>query len=413
MAFTYDIFCKLYPAGIKIASLFNPKAKLWVKGRRNIFQNLQNTVGDNQQPLLWMHCASLGEFEMGRPVLEAFKVQYPNYKILLTFFSPSGYEIRKNYNGADYIFYLPSDSKENAARFVEICKPTLAIFVKYEFWHYYLQTLKTNDIPLLLISAVFRQDQLFFKQYGEFFKKDLACFRHFFVQNKESLDLLKTIEITNATISGDTRFDRVVEIAKNWQPIPLIEQFCQDNSVFVAGSTWAEDENCFAPFVLAHPEIKHIIVPHDISDERVNDCLKKFPTAIRFSQYKNEPEKTNANILIIDNIGMLSRLYRYATVTYVGGAWGTKGIHNILEAAVFGKPVLFGPYFEKNYEAQELIYAGGGFSSSEPNALVPQLTTLFSNTEILQKSSEAAGNFVQKRTGATDIVMNYIGQLPL
>lgn len=367
------------------------------------------TVGQNTQPLLWMHCASLGEFEMGRPVLEAFRQQHPEYKILLTFFSPSGYEIRKNYAGADYIFYLPNDGRKNAERFIEISKPKLAIFVKYEFWHYYLQTLKSNSIPLLLISAVFRPDQLFFKKQGEFFKKDLECFQYFFVQNQDSLQLLNSIGIHNVVLSGDTRFDRVVEIAQTWQPIPLIEQFCQNKSVFVAGSTWPEDENCFAPFVQAHPEIKSIIAPHDISDERIADCLKRFPNAVRFSQYKNNPS-TDAPILIIDNIGMLNKLYRYAAITYVGGAWGTKGIHNILEAAVFGKPVFYGPNFPKHYEARELVDAGGAFTDNDPQQLCHKIEQLFSHEADLGKASTAAGDFVKNHIGATKIIMAYIGK---
>lgn len=412
MTFTYDIFCKLYPTAIKVASLFNPKAKQWVKGRKNIFQKLEETVGKNQDSLLWMHCASLGEFEMGRPVLETFRRENPGYKILLTFFSPSGYEIRKNYKGADYIFYLPNDSRNNAARFIEICKPQFTIFVKYEFWHYYLQTLKANSIPLLLISAVFRPDQLFFKKHGDFFKKDLECFQYFFVQNESSFALLKSIGIKNATISGDTRFDRVVEIAETWQPIPLIEQFCADKPTFVAGSTWQEDEDSFAPFVNEHPQYKHIIVPHDISEERVTDCLKKFPNSIRFSQYEHATMQNGSSILIIDNIGMLNRLYNYATVTYVGGAWGTKGIHNILEAAVFGKPVLYGPNFSKNYEAQELIDVGGAFSYNDPVGISKQLALLFSDETLLEQASESAGDFVKNHIGATEIIMEYInGQL--
>lgn len=405
MSFTYDIFCKLYPTGIKIASLFNPKAKLWVKGRKHIFQKLQETVGQNQSSLLWMHCASLGEFEMGRPVLEAFKKQYPHYKILLTFFSPSGYEIRKNYPEADYIFYLPNDSQENAKRFVEICKPTLAIFVKYEFWHYYLQTLKANNIPLLLISAVFRPDQLFFKKHGEFFKKDLECFQYFFVQNQASIELLNSIGINNAMVSGDTRFDRVLEISQKWQPIPLIEQFCQGKEVFVAGSTWPEDENCFAPFV-NNSEVRSIIAPHDISENRIQECLKTFPNSVRFSQLNNS--ETNAHILIIDNIGMLNKLYRYADITYIGGAWGTKGIHNILEAAVFGKPVFYGPNFSKNYEAQELIDAGGAFTAVEPKELNQKIEHLFSHKDGLKKAANASAAFVQNHIGATDIILQYI-----
>lgn len=411
MAFTYDIFCKLYPATVKLVSLFNPKAKLWVKGRKNIFQRLQETVGQNTQPLLWMHCASLGEFEMGRPVLEKFREQHPNYKILLTFFSPSGYEFRKDYKGVDYIFYLPSDGLKNAQRFIEICNPNLAIFVKYEFWHYYLQTLKANNIPLLLISAVFREDQLFFKKNGSFFKNDLLCFQHFFVQNEASMALIKSIGFKNATLSGDTRFDRVVEVAETWQPIPLIDQFCQHQPTFVAGSSWQEDEASFAPFVNAHPENKYIVAPHDISEERIQGCLKKFPNAIRFSQYKNDGGLNDSNVLIIDNIGMLNKLYKYATVTYVGGAWGTKGIHNILEAAVFGKPVLYGPNFSKNYEAQELVEVGGAFTVKEPQEISAQLAHLFSHPEDLQKASEAAGDFVKNNIGATEVIIEYINSI--
>ena len=410
MALTYDIFCKLYPIGIRIASLFNPKAKLWIKGRKGIFQQLEKKFENAQNPLLWMHCASLGEFEMGRPVLESFRKEYPNYKILLTFFSPSGYEIRKDYKGADYIFYLPNDSEENARRFVEITKPTLAIFVKYEFWHYYLQTLKLHQIPLLLISAVFRPDQLFFKKHGEFFKKDLECFRYFFVQNQDSLQLLNSIGITQATVSGDTRFDRVWEVRQLWQPITIIENFCQDAPILVAGSTWQEDEECLSIFIKKNPSVKSIIVPHDISEKRIEDCLQTFPDAIRYSDYKENSQNHN-RVLIIDNIGMLNRLYQYATITYIGGGWGNKGIHNILEAAVYGKPVFYGPHFSKNYEAQDLIDAGGAFSSENPQELSEKMDHILQNENALTKSSQAALDFVKSRIGATEIIMQYISLL--
>ena len=356
-----------------------------------------------------MHCASLGEFEQGRPVLEKLKIQNATCKILITFFSPSGYEVSKQYDGADYIFYLPMDSQSNAKAFFDIVNPKLILFVKYEFWYYYLAEAGKRNIPLILISGVFRKDQPFFKWYGDLHRKMLSSFQHIFVQNKKSAELLQSLGFANnVTHVGDTRFDRVIAIAENSQPIPLVEVFIKDHAVIVAGSTWTEDDEELDHFANTNPDIKFIIAPHDVGKERIDECKKLYKNSILFSEVNNRDFATGKNVLIIDNIGMLSRLYKYATICYVGGAFGDDGVHNVLEAAVYGKPVVFGPEYEKFIEAEELIETGGGYSIENALELEVLLRLLLGKGEDFNAAIKASKEYVYSKKGPTDAIINYI-----
>ncbi|HEU5164168.1 MAG TPA: glycosyltransferase N-terminal domain-containing protein [Chitinophagaceae bacterium] len=406
--FFYNIFLFLYQAGIGIASLWNDKAKLWLNGRKNIFEELNSKVKSQKSKVIWFHCSSLGEFEQGRPVIEKLRSQNPHFKFLLTFFSPSGFEIRKDYKGADWVFYLPLDSKKNAKRFFEIADPSLVVFVKYDYWYYYLTECKKRDIPLLLVSGIFRKDQPFFKWYGSLHRRMLKCFNHFFVQDKESLQLLQSLHINNATVTGDTRFDRVSEIAKNFKPIEEIEKFCGSSPVIVAGSTWPEDEKLIKDATALFPDLKIIIAPHEIHKEHINQLKSIFPNAMLHSLLVAQSyQPIISSCLIIDNIGMLSRLYYYATISYVGGGFN-KGIHNTLEAAVYGKPVLFGPNYKKFREAIGLIETGGGICINSGIELSTILQKFISNKGELESTSRNSFDFVNQNRGATDKIFHYI-----
>jgi 3-deoxy-D-manno-octulosonic-acid transferase len=390
---------------------FNPKAKQWHTGRKQILNKIAVALAPNTKPIIWMHCASLGEFEQGRPVLEGLQKQYPNYNILLTFFSPSGYKVHKNYTGAHYVFYLPMDSKSNAAKFLQITKPSIAIFVKYEFWHYYLTQLKKLQIPTILIAGIFRNNQVFFKWYGAFYKNLLHTFSAFFVQDKSSETLLATVGIIDQVyIGGDTRFDRVIEIAAGFTPIDSIAQFCNNELVVVAGSTWLEDDETIAHFEKANPHIKFIIAPHDITNQRLQNCLGLYKNAVLYSDYvKNIHTATqNFNTLVIDNVGMLSKLYHYASISYIGGGFGADGIHNCLEAAVHYKPVLFGPVYDKYIEAIGLVEAGGAISIEDALDFEAVANELFSNDNKRKEMGQLAGGFVLAHKGASAKIIHYI-----
>ena len=392
----YNLFIWIYTKGIQLASLWNPKAKQWLEGRRNILQNLTNSVAElNKEQhagFIWMHCASLGEFEQGRPVLESLRNNYPRHKILLTFFSPSGFEVRKNYPGADLIFYLPIDSKKNATAFLKITQPCLAIFVKYEFWFHYLHELKKQDIPTILISAIFHPHQTFFKWYGRLHRYMLSCFTQTFVQNISSKELLLNIgHGMNVQVSGDTRFDRVSDIHKQFIAMPAIAKFVDQKKTLVAGSTWREDEKLFQDLMLSFPELKLIIAPHEIHASHIHELTNRFPSAILFSQLINEKSPATAHCLIIDNIGMLSSLYHYAHISYIGGGFNESGIHNILEAAVYNKPVIFGPNYSKFNEATDLLKSGGAHSVKDKKELEKVLENLLSNCSTTEKIVSALG----------------------
>lgn len=405
----YNIFIKLYPLVAFLISNRNKKAKLWVQGRKNIFDRLKMAFSNNNESIIWIHCSSLGEFEQGRPVIDALKLKYSKYKILLTFFSPSGFEVQKNYENADWVFYLPIDSPKNAQQFFDIVQPKFILFIKYEFWHYYLQEAKRRNIAIILISGVFRNTQPFFKWYGSFYKEILFCFNHFFVQNETSNKLLNQLTFTNVTICGDTRFDRVLQIAENFKPLEEIEFFIGDSKVIVAGSTWIEDDETLIHFLKANTTIKSIIAPHNINNERLKECLGIYKNAILYSDYiKSVNDYTKVNCLIIDNIGMLSRLYKYATIAYIGGGFGNDGIHNILEAAVYGKPLVFGPEYEKFIEAEDLIEQNGAISIDSAIALEEALNKLLKEESYLQQMAENAKIYVYAKGGATEKIMNYI-----
>jgi len=412
----YLLFIHSYHLGIRIASLWNPKAKLWVAGRKQF-----PPIPKDGSKTVWMHCSSLGEFEQGRPLLEAVKKQYPKVKIVLTFFSPSGYEAMKNYKGAGHIFYLPMDSAANAKKMVSALQPDLVLWVKYEFWFYYLTELKKRNIPVLMVSGIFRESQPFFKWYGGMWKEMLNSFSHFFVQNETSKDLLATVGITeNVSISGDTRFDRVIEIAERFEPLPLIEKFCGNSKVLVAGSTWEEDEEELIHYVKSNPQIKFIIAPHEIHEGNIKDVQKEFAGAVLYSTLSSQhwpnttdhrsliTDSSKTNCLIIDNIGMLSKLYRYAHITYVGGGFQDSGIHNVLEPAVHGKPVIYGPEYEKFAEAVDLIECGAGTCINNALELEKVLAELWGNEILLKQKSEAAKNYVYSKAGATEKIMGYI-----
>ncbi len=404
----YNIVIRGYAAAIRLASLWNPKARLWVSGRRNVFKKLGDALGNNTRPVVWMHSSSLGEFEQGRFLLENLRKQYPSVCIVITFFSPSGYEVMKNYKVADHIFYLPLPTARNARRFIEIVNPRLVLWIKYDYWYHYLTGLKKRNIPLLLISAIFHRHQPFFRWYGQLYKKMLECFSWMFVQTPESARRLESIGFTNnVSVNGDTRFDRVIDIAENFTNLPLIEKFIGDAQVIVAGSTWPEDEEELDHYANSHPQIKFILAPHEIDEDHLADIEKLFHHSVRYSQLERN-DSSRANTLIIDNIGMLSRLYHYATITYVGGGFGDDGVHNVLEAAVYRKPVVFGPVFSKFTEAIGLLEEGGAFTIESALELEKTLGDLLSDRKLYEECSDAAGKFVYSHKGATQNILNYI-----
>jgi 3-deoxy-D-manno-octulosonic-acid transferase len=403
----------VYKAGIYLVSFGNRKAKLWISGRRNIFKKLKIAVaGLTNEKIVWMHCASLGEFEQGRPVLQKIKNEFPDAFIVITFFSPSGFEIIKNNKDFKNIFYLPMDSELHAKKWMNILKPDLVLWVKYEYWHYYLQEIKKRNIPLLMVSGVYRDSQTFFKWYGGFYRNMLHAFTHFFVQNESSKEKLQElVSVEKITVSGDTRCDRVINIIRNFIEVPGIADFCGDKKVIVAGSTWEDDEAEWTHYVREHPELIFIIAPHEIDDENLEDVQKEFAGSVFYSEWiedRSQFDNQEPNCLIIDNIGMLSRLYYYATITYVGGGFGYDGLHNILEATVYGKPVIFGPAYDKNFEAEELIDSSGAISIENAIELEKVVDQLLNDKEELVARSEAAKNYVYKNAGATDKIVLFI-----
>ena len=401
MYWVYHISTLIYGLLVNIVALFNTKAKLFIEGRKDIFAQIKLKVNRSEQPI-WFHFASLGEFEQGRPVLEELKKIKPTEKIIITFFSPSGYEIRKNYALADGIFYLPLDTPANARKFIDLVNPKMAIFTKYEFWPNYFNILGNHNIPLYVISGIFRENQVFFKWYGGFYRNVLKNVNYFFVQNEESKALLRSIDILNVEVSGDTRFDRVYENAQHPKELPIIEKFCGTAPVVVAGSTWPEDEKHLVTLAAKYPDWKLIIAPHEIHRSHIDEIEKLFPSALKFSELTALSIEKNSNILIIDNIGMLSSLYQYGNIAYIGGGFGV-GIHNTLEAAAFGLPVIFGPKYQKFQEAKDLIALRAAKSISNSAELL-QAFEDFNQTE----SGGIASNYVAQQKGATEMIIKKI-----
>ena len=407
MILLYDLGIRLYYLIIAVVSPFNKKAKLWITGRQKWHSKLVAAV-EKDAPIAWFHCASLGEFEQGRPLIEALKQQKPEYKILLTFFSPSGYEVRKNYQGADYVFYLPLDTRRNARRLIKAINPKVVVFVKYEFWYHILKAIHRANIPIYIVSAIFRSDQLFFKWYGGLYRRILTFFEHIFVQSSDSEALLNGIGVTNVTVAGDTRFDRVADNAKAAKVIPMIEAFAKDSKVLVGGSTWPKDEELIAGyFTSQRPSLKLIIAPHEIHNDQVESLIAKIGLpAVRFTQYTNQ-DLSKAQVLVIDTIGILSSVYRYGDIAYIGGGFGA-GIHNTLEAAVFGIPVIFGPNHHKFREAVGLKSCGGGISISSQEELNLSLNALLTSAQELENAGKAAYSYIYSSLGATSIILKRI-----
>jgi len=406
----YNLFLWTYRLAIHLVSPWNDKARRWLEGRKGLIEKIRQALETETAPIIWMHCASLGEFEQGRPVLELLKGKYPQYKFFITFYSPSGYEVRKNYEGADYVFYLPMDSPVRSKQFIQIVNPVFVLWIKYDYWYYYLQALKDRKIPLVLVSSIFRKDHVFFRWYGGLQRKMLLAFSHFFVQTEGSVDRLEKVGIvSNVTVSGDTRFDRVIEIAEQFERIPLIEHFCGKSPVIVAGSTWLEDEEEIDHYANANPGIKFIIAPHEIDENRLKEIEALFESSVRFSELgEMDKKQISPNVLIIDNIGMLSRLYRYASISYVGGGFGDDGVHNVLEAAVYGKPVVFGPVYDQYIEAVELVGSGGGFSIENALEVEELFSRLLSNSSEYTQASEASREYVYSKRGATEKIIQVI-----
>lgn len=438
----YNIAIYIYLIGVAIGSLFNKKIKKMWRGEREAVDLLKEKV-DPTAKYVWFHAASLGEFEQGRPLIEQLKATHPEYKILLTFFSPSGYEVRKNYEGADIVCYLPLDTIRNARRFLRAVHPVMAFFIKYEFWYNYLHILRHRGVPVYSVSSIFRPGQVFFKWYGRNYAKVLHCITHFFVQNEVSLQLLKGIGIDEATVVGDTRFDRVLQIKEQAKKLPIVEAFkgingkgdackedlsedackgalsedaCKDNlsengckgcKVFVAGSSWQPDEDIFIRFFNDHPDWKLIIAPHVIGEDHLAYILDKLQMkAVRYTQ-ATEQSAAEARCLIIDCFGLLSTIYRYGEIAYVGGGFGV-GIHNVPEAAVWGVPVLFGPNNKRFQEAQDLLACKGSFEVTDYDSFNTIISRLISDDQFRHQCGEASANYVKSRSGATNIIMKSV-----
>lgn len=407
MTLFYNLGIRLYIAAVKTASIFNRKARLMVKGHRKTFSRLREFMA-RQNRTIWVHCASLGEFEQGRPVIEELKKVYPEHKIVLTFFSPSGYEIRKNYEGADLILYLPFDTPRNARRFVGMLKPDLTVFIKYEYWLNYLQQLRRGGFRTFIVSAIFRRDSMFFKPYGGMFRNGLNTFERLFVQDVESAQLLAELGITNVTVAGDTRFDRVATIAAAVRQIDILERFAEDEDVFVAGSTWPPDEELLLKLIAAHPTLKFVIAPHEIHEEHISELVSRIPApAVRYTHLTDDSAADAARVLMLDTVGLLSSVYQYGKYGYIGGGFGA-GIHNTLEAATFGLPLAFGPKYAKFREARELIDIGAAVSVTDYPGLEEWLSRLTDDPQAYAEAKAKALSYVAHNRGATGRFVSYL-----
>ena len=413
MHFLYNFATYFATLLLPIVAWFSPKLKLFVNGRKDVFSTLQNQISATD-PCVWFHAASLGEFEQGLPVMESIKSRFPEYKIILTFFSPSGYEVRKNTSAADVVVYLPLDTPQNAKKFIDIIQPEMAFFIKYEYWPNYLFELKKNNIPTYLISGIFRKNQLFFKWYGGFYRKALDTFHHFFVQNSASKDLLLKLNKSNVTVSGDTRFDRVAAILEKDNSLDFIEKFTNNKLTIVVGSSWPKDEELLVNFINATDhDVKFIIAPHNIKQEQIASLYSKIQKSkIQFSAYSIEtlrkPDLRDYQVFIIDTIGILTKIYSYADIAYVGGGFGNPGVHNILEPATFGVPIVIGPNYSHFAEATALVHMEGCISVSNQKEVNEALENLIQNEDIRAEKGHICSTFVQMNKNATQIILKEI-----
>lgn len=406
MYFIYNTLINLYGGIIRIVSIFNPKAKLWIDGRKNVLESISENINANDKPI-WFHAASLGEFEQGRPIIEEIKRLYPNKKILLTFYSPSGYEVRKNYEGADWIYYLPLDTKYNSDKFIELVNPEIAIFIKYEFWPNIINSLHKSGINTIVISAIFREDQIFFKSFGGWMRKSLVKFSKFFVQDINSVKLLNSIGINQVEKSGDTRFDRVMDILKNDNTVDFIDKFKSGSKLLVAGSTWPDDDKILIDYINSSKEnTKVLIAPHNIYNDYNQKLISKINKKCVLFSEMNDKNLEEYDVFILDTVGLLTKVYSYADVAYVGGGFGKEGIHNILEPAVFSTPVITGPIFHQFNEAVELNKISGIKTintSSEFNSVMKE----FENNDLNQIGG-IAHKYIKENSGAQELILKYI-----
>jgi len=406
----YNIIITIVGFFLRLIALFNKKLNLFVNGRKEVFTRLQEEILADDK-VIWIHCASLGEFEQGRPIIEKLKVNYPTYKIVLTFFSPSGYEVRKNYQGADIVCYLPLDTKKNAKKFIKLTHPSLAIFVKYEFWPNILRELKNQQTKTILVSGIFRENQAFFKGYGSWMRKSLQGFSYFFVQDENSKNLLNSIGFTNVEKSGDTRFDRVFEITQQDNRLNFVSEFKGDNLLLVCGSTWKEDEDLLVDYInnSTHKNQKFIFAPHNINKKDIDELAQRINKKTALYSEKENQNLAEAQILIIDAIGFLTKVYSYADIAYVGGAFET-GLHNVLEPATFGIPIIIGPKYLKFKEAVDLIKLGGVTSINNQQTLHKELDSLFLDKNKRVEKGKIAKKYITKNTGATNKIVAYINK---
>ncbi len=410
MLFLYNLAVLVASFVLKLVANFSPKLKLFVDGRKNVFSQLQQEISE-QDKVIWVHTASLGEFEQGLPIIEKLKVTYPSHKILVTFFSPSGYEVKKNTTVADLVLYLPLDTKKNARKFIELARPKLAIFVKYEIWPNYLQELKQQQVPTLLISAIFLKRQVFFKGYGGFMRKGLHTFSHIFVQDKNSQDLLNTIDINNSTVAGDTRLDRVSEILERDNTLDFMSTFKQGNLCMVAGSTWPEDEAILLDAInKADEHMKFVIAPHNIKEAHIQKLKGAMTKKTALFSELDKTEIADAEVLIIDTVGLLTKIYSYADIAYVGGGFAT-GLHNTLEPAVFGIPVIIGPEFKGFKEAEDLVQLKGVLPVSDKMELQKTLDGLVQNPSFRKETGTRNANYITQNKGASVKILHHIKTL--
>lgn len=408
----YTFFIQMYGFAVSIAAHFNPKAKLWISGRKSWKNKMKQAISPDDK-VIWVHCSSLGEFEQGRPVMEKIKKEFPYHKLAVSFFSPSGYEVRKDYQGADYIFYLPLDTPKNAKQLIKILHPEVLILVKYEYWYNLLKRLQKKDIPVIVISAVIKEDNLFFRPFGSWFRKIIAGIEHFFVQDNDSKNLLESIGIEKVTVSGDTRFDRVKEIREANARVEFIEKFKGNSKLIVAGSTWPDDEEILVKFINEKmpDDWKLIFAPHNIKEKEILSLSEKInkKTAVYTKSDQNQIE--NSQILILDTIGMLTKIYAYSDVSYVGGGFTKTGVHNTLEPTVFGVPIIFGPNYENYFEAIDLLENQGAVRFIDQYDFDQKMTNLIENEDERKLRGNAAENYIQGKPNSTELIIDYLKSL--
>jgi len=412
MNILYNLFISLYGFAISIASSFNPKAKQWISGRKRWKTKMKQAIYPKEK-VIWMHCSSLGEFEQGRPVMEKIKKEFPQYKLAVSFFSPSGYEVRKDYQGADYIFYLPLDTPKNAKRLIKILHPEILILVKYEYWYNLLNRLHKKKIPVIVISAVIKESNLFFRPFGNWFQQRIAGINHFFVQDTDSKNLLESIGVRQVMVSGDTRFDRVKEIRKSNPKLDFVEKFKGNSKLIVAGSTWPDDEEILVKFINEKlpDDWKLIFAPHNIKEKEINSLVETINKNTAVYTKSDENQIRNAEILIVDTIGMLTKIYAHSDISYVGGGFTKSGVHNTLEPAVFGVPVIFGPNYENYFEAIDLIQNEGAQRFKDQYDFNSKMEKLISDEAERTKRGNAAADYIRQKPNSTELIMDYLRNL--